>query len=112
MNELQNSMAQFFLPWFDHDGEYQLSSMTIAGAGKVDKRKCWRQIRKWYKNSLGVTIDKDSLERLWVLRTEMKLITEQSISKELHQMARDSYEENKAITDTSSEEGPAQETGE
>lgn len=109
---IRNQMVQLMLPWFgNHDGELYYSAMSITQPGKVDRRKVFRLVRKWYKEQIGVTVDKLTLERIWRLRHTTWAVQESNIEDYIHQLARDTYEETKAESDTGLQEEAAGGTG-
>lgn len=100
----QTHVTYINLPWFDPAGELNYSCMTLGTVGEPDARMVRRSIRKWYKESLGVTMDKSAMRKLWASRmTTPKFNAE----KYLHEKAMETYEQTKEITDTSVQERTA-----
>lgn len=103
--EQKSQMVQLLLPWFSNaDGELNYSAMTLSEPGRVDRRKAFRIMRKWYKEQIGITVDKLTLERLWRRRHTTYAIDPNSVEDYIHELARETYEETVAESDLGSQE--------
>lgn len=70
------------LPWFDTSGELFYESITIRrDDGIVDKRQCFRIIRSWYTKQIGVTVCKQTLNRLWKHRVVGEVPSEERMNQ-------------------------------
>ena len=110
-SDAQEIITNFALPWYTPEGELQYSSMTMSAPGGVDKRKAKSIIRKWYKEEIGVNIDKIALEALWKCRFETKAFSEKALMEYMHDMARRSYEEIVEESDSGVQETTGEEAG-
>lgn len=104
-------IVQLMLPWFgNHDGELYYSAMSLSDV-KVDKRRAFRIIRRWYKEQIGVVVDKQTLERLWKRRHVTRAVDESDVDNYLQRLARDTYEETESIADCGTQEEAPREAG-
>lgn len=108
----RNQIVQLLLPWFgNRGGELYYTPMSLSEPGKVDRRKAFRIVRKWYKKEIGVTVDKLTLERIWKRRHVTWAMDEAAVGDYLHQLARDTYEETIAESNSGAQEETPQDTG-
>jgi len=77
----------------------------------VCKRKAFRIVRKWYKDDLGINIDKSALERIWQGRHETKSISEENLNLYLHDLAKETYEEIENDPDINAQSEATEATG-
>ncbi len=100
------TITQLTLPWFgNHDDRLYLSSMSLTDPeGEVSRRKAYRLVRKWYREQVGITVCKKTLERVWKNRFTTTAMTEGSINQQLHDMARETYEKTKDESDIDAQE--------
>lgn len=96
---MQNQLIYLLLPWFDPAGELNYSAMTLHG-DKVCTRKAHRIMRKWYKASIGITVDKSTLQRIWKRRFETTAMNQDKVNEIINNMARSGHEEIETEGDT------------
>lgn len=108
---VRTQMVQMLLPWFDPAGELYYSPMTISEPGKVDRRKAFKYMRRWYKDQIGVKVDKMTLERVWKRRHVTWAVDEQDINDYINKLAMQTYEETKEESDSEVSSGASSEAG-
>lgn len=100
----RTQIVQLLLPWFDPAGELYYQPMSLSEPGKVDRRRAFRIIRKWYKEQIGVKICKTTLCRVWRVRFETFAMDAQSVDQYFQEMARETYEETENDSDSGVQE--------
>lgn len=104
-------IVQLMLPWFDPAGDLCYSNMVLTASPKVDRRIAFRMMRKWYKEHIGITICKTTMQRVWKYRHVTRAMSMDDMHQKLHDMARRSREEIEDHTDSGTQEEAAGETG-
>lgn len=99
----KTQIVQLMLPWFDPAGELFYSAMSLSAPVKVDRRKAFKIMRKWYKSQIGVKVDKQTLERIWKRRHTTWAIEQHTVEEYIHQLARETYEETIQESNTDSQ---------
>lgn len=89
----RTQIVQLMLPWFDPAGELFYQPMALSEPGKVDRRKAFRIVRRWYKEQIGVTVCKGTLSRVWGARFTTYAMDADSMDHYFQAMARETYEE-------------------
>lgn len=108
---MRTQMVQLMLPWFDPAGELFYNVMTLSEPGKVDRRRAFRIMRKWYKEHIGVKVCKITLTKIWKRRHTTWAIDGDIMNNYIQDMARETYEETKAESDSDVQEEAPSEAG-
>ena len=87
MHEPEQVLTQFLLPWWTVEGELTYQVMTLASDSAVDRRKSMRLVRKWYKDTIGRKVDKETLDRVWARRRVQRAMTPDQMAVKLHEAA-------------------------
>ena len=85
-------IVTLFLPWVDAEDKWQHQVMRLSG-DTIGKRVARRIMRKWYKNLIGITVDKRTLEAIWKRRHVSKALSATDINLKFQEMAIASYNE-------------------
>lgn len=94
-------LVMMVLPWYDHEDNAQLSTMTMKGPPReITKKVAIKMIRDWYKEALGVEPPYFLPGRIWSRRFVTKPMTEATVNNILTEMAVASHNE---ITNTQDE---------
>ena len=107
----RTQIVQVGLPWYSQEGELNYNAMTLSEPTKVDKRKAFRIIRKWYKEEIGLDVCNNTLSIIWKNRHTTWAIDEITIGNHLQDLARQTYEETITESNTDSQEETSGETG-
>jgi len=101
-------MCQVLLPWYNEDDELAHTPMCFTMQGRMDRRKAFRIIRRWYRLQLGITICKIALYQIWDTRHETFALDPNAINQYMHELAVESR--NNEEIENNSDTGPQEET--
>jgi len=101
---MRTQIVQLMLPWFDPAGSLNYAAMSLSEPGRVDRKKAFRILRRWYKDQIGVTVDKHTLQIIWKRRHSTWALDLSSMEEYVHQMARRTYEETISESNTELQE--------
>lgn len=93
MHDTRKVVTQLLLPWWCPAGELEYSAMTLMDDVPVCRKKAVRLVRRWYRDTIGRTVHKSTLDRIWRRRLVQRTVTEQEMAERLHETAGRLHEE-------------------